>query len=331
MSDIIQVRHLSLEFPLRYGTVKALRDVSICIPKGKVTALVGESGSGKTTLASALMKLVSFPGVITGGEILFEGKDVLKMNAQDLHHFRWEEIAMVFQAAQSALNPVMRIRDIIIETYLAHRPKTPEKQIIAEISKLFAFVRLEPQRILNCYPHELSGGMKQRVMIAFSVLLNPKFLILDEPTTALDVITQDYIFDILRRIRKEMDITMLLLTHDISVVAKVADRIAVMYAGKIVEEGDIIKVFEKRSHPYSAQLIGSVPSILEDIHCDIAPTSTALDLFHLPKGCAFAQRCPHKMPVCAEAEPPKFLLSEDHSVFCHAYGSEQQKGAFEKP
>lgn len=319
MDTIINVKDLSLQFPLRYGTVQALRNVSIDIPRGKVTALVGESGSGKTTLATALMKLVSFPGEITSGEIQFEGKDVLKMSAQELHHYRWEEIAMVFQAAQSALNPVMRVKDIIIETYLAHKPRTPKSEIIATITRLLEFVRLEPERVLNSFPHELSGGMKQRVMIAFSVLLNPKFLILDEPTTALDVITQDYIFEILARLREEMDLTMLLLTHDISVVAKVSDRIAVMYAGKIVEEGDIVKVFQKRSHPYTAQLIGSVPSIAEDTPSQIEATSAPLDLFDLPKGCAFIDRCPYAKPMCREIDPQPVMLEEDHKVFCHKY------------
>lgn len=321
METIISVKNLSLQFPLRYGTVQALRDVSIDIPRGKVTALVGESGSGKTTLATALMKLISFPGEITGGEILYEGRDVVKMTPQALHRYRWEEIAMVFQAAQSALNPVMRVRDMIVETYLAHRPKTPEKKIIARIAQLLEFVRLEPDRILGSYPHELSGGMKQRVMIAFSLLLEPKFLILDEPTTALDVITQDYIFEILARIRREMDVTMLLLTHDISVVAKVSDRIAVMYAGKIVEEGDIFKVFEERRHPYTKQLIGSVPSIAEDTPSQIEVTSAPLDLFNLPAGCALIDRCPFAKPVCTRIEAVPFVLSDDHRVFCHLYGN----------
>lgn len=322
MDNIIKVSDLSLQFPLRYGTVQALRNVSIEIPRGKVTALVGESGSGKTTLATALMKLVSFPGEITNGEIYFEDRDVLKMNAQELHHYRWEDIAMVFQAAQSALNPVMRVKDIIIETYLAHKPKTPKSEIIATFTRLLEFVRLEPERVLNSFPHELSGGMKQRVMIAFSVLLSPKFLILDEPTTALDVITQDYIFEILAHLREEMNLTMLLLTHDISVVAKVSDRIAVMYAGKIVEEGDIVKVFQNRSHPYTAQLIGSVPSIAEDTPSQIEATSAPLDLFNLPKGCAFIDRCPYAKPMCREIDPRPIVLSEDHKVFCHKFAND---------
>ena len=321
MDNIIKVNDLSLQFPLRYGTVQALRNVSIEIPRGKVTALVGESGSGKTTLATALMKLVSFPGEITSGEIFFEDREVLKMTPDQLHHYRWEDIAMVFQAAQSALNPVMKVRDAVIETYLAHKPRTPKDTIIKTMSRLLEFVRLEPERVLNSYPHELSGGMKQRVMIAFSVLLNPKFLILDEPTTALDVITQDYIFEILAQIREEMKLTMLLLTHDISVVAKVSDRIAVMYAGKIVEEGDIVKVFQNRSHPYTAQLIGSVPSIAEDTPSQIEATSAPLDLFNLPKGCAFIERCPYAKPMCREVDPQPCMLSEDHKVFCHKYNN----------
>lgn len=323
MEPIIRVKNLSLQFPLRYGTVQALRNVDVEIPKNKVTALVGESGSGKTTLATALMKLVSYPGEITEGEIDYGGKDVLKMSKQELHHYRWEEIAMVFQAAQSALNPVMKVRAMVVETYLAHRPRTPEKVVLARMTKLLEFVRLEPKRILESYPHELSGGMKQRVMIAFSLLLEPKLLILDEPTTALDVITQDYIFEILARIRQEMDVTMLLLTHDISVVAKVSDRIAVMYAGRIVEEGDIFKVFKLRSHPYTEQLMGSVPSLAEDVPSQIEVTSAPLDLFNLPAGCALVGRCPYAKPICQSVSPEKCVLSEDHCVFCHRYNNAQ--------
>lgn len=329
MENIISVKDLSLHFPLRYGTVQALRNVSIDIPRGQVTALVGESGSGKTTLATALMRLVSFPGEISAGEILYQGADVVKMDPRALHTLRWEEIAMVFQAAQSALNPVMRVKDMIFETYLAHRPKATSKVILDRIRALLAFVRLEPDRILASYPHELSGGMKQRVMIAFSLLLEPKLLILDEPTTALDVITQDYIFEILAQIRKEMDVTMLLLTHDISVVAKVSDRIAVMYAGKIVEEGDIFQVFQKRKHPYTRQLIGSVPSITEDTPSQIEVTSAPLDLFNLPAGCALVSRCPFAKPVCEALEPAAHAVSQDHRVFCHQYNEPRyQKEAF---
>lgn len=333
MADtIISVKDLSLEFPLRYGTVKALRDISLDIPRGKVTALVGESGSGKTTLATALMKLVSYPGEITSGDILFydkegaEPRNVLKMTNKELAAYRWEDIAMVFQAAQSALNPVMKVWDSIKETYLAHKPGTPDKEIKERITKLLEFVRLEPERVLQSYPHELSGGMKQRVMIAFAVLLSPSFLILDEPTTALDVITQDYIFEILAQLREEMDITMLLLTHDISVVAKVSDRIAVMYAGKVVEEGDIFKVFDERLHPYTKQLIGSVPSIAEETPTVIEATSAPLDLFNLPAGCAFIDRCPYAKEICRSKQPIGHVVSEDHKVYCHMYGdSEYEK------
>lgn len=326
--NIISVRGLSLEFPLRYGTVKALRQVSTDIPRGKVTALVGESGSGKTTLATALMKLVSYPGEITEGTVTFypkdsdEGVSVLDKDYKELAAFRWEEIAMVFQAAQSALNPVMKVKDSVKETYLAHHPKATQEEITARITKLLEFVRLEPERVLDSYPHELSGGMKQRVMIAFAVLLSPSFLILDEPTTALDVITQDYIFEILAKLREEMDITMLLLTHDISVVAKVSDRIAVMYAGKIVEEGDIFSVFKERLHPYTKQLIGSVPSIAEDTPSQIEATSAPLDLFNLPKGCAFIDRCPYAKEICRSKEPCAHKMGDDHLVYCHMFGDE---------
>lgn len=321
--SVVSIRDLFIHFPLRYGTVNAVRNVDMDIPRGKVTALVGESGSGKSTLASALLNLVSYPGEITQGEILFEGTDVLKMDAAALHNYRWEEIAMVFQAAQSALNPVMNIKDIITETYLAHRPGASEAEILARASELLEYVRLEPKRVLAAFPHELSGGMKQRVMIAFSMLLSPKLLILDEPTTALDVITQEYIFEILLRLHQQSNITMLLLTHDISVVAKVADRVAVMYAGKIVEEGDIFKVFKQHRHPYTEQLLASVPSLAQEVPEVIESATATLDLFNLPKGCAFIGRCPYGKAVCESVDPSAQMLSEDHRVYCHRYNNAQ--------
>ncbi len=191
--NLIEIRDLTIEFRLRNGVIRAVDNVSFDIPKGKISALVGESGSGKSTMASAILNIVSSPGVITKGSIMLNGQDILKFNKNSLQNYRWSDVSMVFQAAQNALNPVMRVGEQIIETVLSHK-RMAKEDILKKAAQLLDYVRLDAERVLGAYPHELSGGMKQRVMIAFSLLLDPKLVILDEPTTALDVITQDYIF-----------------------------------------------------------------------------------------------------------------------------------------
>ncbi|HTG68366.1 MAG TPA: ABC transporter ATP-binding protein [Candidatus Udaeobacter sp.] len=315
-NNLIEIRDLSIEFKLRSGTIRAVDHVSLDIPRGQVTALVGESGSGKSTLASAILNIVSAPGTIKNGSIFINGQDMLRYNANRLRQHRWADVSMVFQAAQNALNPVMRIGDQMIETVLAHQ-KMSKEEINKKASQLLDYVRLEPDRILKAYPHELSGGMKQRVMIAFSLLLDPQLVILDEPTTALDVITQDYIFDILLKVHKEMNITMLLLSHDISVVARVADRIGVMYAGKIVEVGETFEMFENAKHPYTAGLIQAAPSILDDVNDNRSIKGSSPNLLNLPPGCAFHPRCEFATDLCKQEEPLAISVGSGRISACH--------------
>jgi peptide/nickel transport system ATP-binding protein len=315
--NLIEVRNLSVEFPLRNGILHVVNNVDFNIPRGKITALVGESGSGKSTLAMALLKVVSTPGIIKNGNVFFSGKDVLKFNNEELINYKWVDVAMVFQAAQNALNPVMLIKDQMIETAKAHKKEMTEQQIIKKATELLEFVRLEPNRVLNAYPHELSGGMKQRVMIAFSLLLDPELLILDEPTTALDVITQNYIFDILIQIHKKLNITMLLLTHDIGIVAKVADRIGVMYGGNIVEVGDVHTIFKKPSHPYTANLINAAPSLIDDFKNKKAIIGSPPDLFNVPLGCVFRERCEIAKEKCDKEKPCYKKIKDGHITACH--------------
>lgn len=315
--NIIEVRDLTIEFPLRNGILHAVNHVDFDIPRGKITALVGESGSGKSTMAMALLQVVSTPGIIRGGSVFYNGQDILKYNKEQLIKYKWEEVSMVFQAAQNALNPVMLIKEQIIETAKAHDKHLSEDEIIKKASELLDFVRLEPNRVLNSYPHELSGGMKQRVMIAFSLLLNPQMVILDEPTTALDVITQGYIFDILVQIHKELGTTMLLLTHDIGVVAKVADRIGVMYAGKIVEVGDVFTMFKNASHPYTINLMNAAPSLIDDLREKAPIVGSPPDLFNVPEGCPFIPRCGNAKELCAKQKPQFTDKGKGHIVACH--------------
>lgn len=316
MSNIAEIRNLSVEFPLPNGTIHAVNNLNFNLLENTITALVGESGSGKSTMASTLLNMVSSPGVITSGSVTYQGDDILKYDKHKTRKYRWKEVSMVFQAAQNALNPVMTIKDQITETVYAHESGETDETIVKRAGVLLDYVKLDPSRVLNCYPHELSGGMKQRVMIAFALLLKPKILILDEPTTALDVITQDYIFDILTDIQKEMKLTMLLMTHDIAVVAKVAQLVGVMYAGNLVEMGDAHTIFKESSHEYTRQLIEAAPSLIGEVKERRGIMGSPPNLIDIPKGCAFAPRCTIATDQCLSERPAITDLGNNHLVQC---------------
>ena len=325
--NILEIRNLVVKFPLYIGTIYAVNNVDLNIKRGSITALVGESGCGKSTIASSLLKMVSNPGVIdSNSHIYFNGKDVLQMSDKEILQYRWASVSMVFQAAQSCLNPAYTIGDQIVETYREHGDKRSEEVLREEGKKYLSYVRLDGDRILNSYPHELSGGMKQRVMIAFALLLEPELIILDEPTTALDVITQDYIFDILQKIHDEFGVTMILLTHDIAVVAKVATHMAVMYAGKVIEEGEIFEIFNNPAHEYTRQLIASAPSLLDDVNDRRSITGTPPDLLKLPKGCYFSPRCDMCEQRCLDERPVHEQISPTRSVSCFRWREVMAKG-----
>lgn len=315
---IIEFRHVDVEYQLRSGPIKAVSDVSLQLHKGAITALVGESGSGKTTLASTVLQCLSSPGVMTAGEVLFDGDvDLSKLNDKEINEYRWQKISMVFQSAQSALNPVMTVYQQFAETYLAHRPKTPKQEIDAKVNELLSYVKLDVERVSSSYPHELSGGMKQRVMIAFSLLLDPQVIILDEPTTALDVITQDYIFRLLRQINRERNISMLLLTHDMGIVAKFSDYVGVMYAGRLMEYGKTTDVFKHRYNPYTEGLITATPKLKGDISEMKSIKGNPPNLKQLPCGCVFSPRCDYAFESCFAEEPQLVEASGDHVVKCY--------------
>ncbi len=315
MKPLLSVRDLVVEFELERGILRAVNDASLDIYPGEIMALVGESGSGKSTLAFALLNLVPPPGRIARGEVIYDGTNVLAMNGEDLRQYRWREVAMVFQAAQNVMNPVMRVVDHFLDTARDHGEKS-DGEILAWTEELLEMVRLEPSRVLRSYPHELSGGMRQRVVIALSLLLKPRLLILDEPTTALDVVTQAYIMDILNDIRREMNLTMLLLTHDMSVVAKVADRVGVMYAGHPVEVADIETIFYRSRHPYTVGLINAAPSLVGDLESKRAIPGSPPDLINPPPGCPFMPRCAYATPRCEE-KPALRAIADGHLVACH--------------
>lgn len=292
---ILEIRHLSIDFKTNSGNLRAVDNVSMTIYRGEIIGVIGESGSGKTTLASGILRSIRAPGRIAEGEVIYHAKDgstvdLLKLTESEFNEYRWETLTTVFQAAQNVLNPTLRIRDHFIETAAAHDSGMSRNEVLEKAKELFSKVRLE-ERSLNSFPHQLSGGMKQRVIIALSLLLNPEILILDEPTTALDVITQWYIIDILRKIHDESGITMMFCTHDVSIIGSVVDRIGVMYAGELVELGDVMDVFVRPSHPYSYGLMKAVPSLWDDVSKRMAIPGYPPNLLELPEGCRFAPRC----------------------------------------
>jgi peptide/nickel transport system ATP-binding protein len=289
--NIIELKNINVEFQIRRGILRAVNNASLDIKDGEIIGIVGESGSGKSTLASVVMNLVSPPGKISQGKVIYNGKDILEYKVDELRRYRWQEVAMAFQAAQNSLNPVIRIKDTFIETFKAHDRNAKEQDILAKARKLMEYVRLQPDNVLNAYPHQLSGGMKQRTIIALSLLLEPKLLILDEPTTALDVITQAHIMDLLKQIHEDLKITMVFLTHDISIVGKIADRIVVMYGGEIVEYGTIEDIFYDSRHPYTKGLISAAPSLVDDLSKRKAIPGSPPDLVNPPEGCQFSPRC----------------------------------------
>lgn len=325
---IAEFVNVSIEYPLKKYSLRAVNNVSMGIRRGKITALVGESGSGKTTLASSLIRCISEPGRLAGGEIIFNGRDGTVrtdlLSDKQMRAFRWEKVSMVFQAAQSALNPVMTVRAQFYETLKAHDDTLSREEMERRSREFLDYVKLDSERVLACYPHELSGGMKQRVMIAFSLLLDPELIILDEPTTALDVITQSYIFRLLKQINREKGISMLLMTHDISVVAKFADYVGVMYGGRLMEYGSVDRIFHLRTHPYTAGLIGATPSIIGDIRNMKPIEGTPPDLLNLPDGCVFAPRCPNCREKCKTQEPPD-ECADGVRWKCYFYGEAENE------
>ncbi|HWI62081.1 MAG TPA: ABC transporter ATP-binding protein [Symbiobacteriaceae bacterium] len=296
MADaILEIKDLSVEFVLHDRKVRACDNVSLTINRGEIVGIIGESGSGKSTLASGILSLIKPPGKITSGKVIYhprsgESVDLHVLPEAEFAKYRWTHLTSVFQAAQNVLNPSLKVKEHFIETARAHKPELKDAEILDKARSLLSKVRLE-ERVLDCYPHQLSGGMKQRTIIALSLILDPEILFLDEPTTALDVITQWYIIDILKQIQKEYGLTMVFLTHDVSIIGSVVDRLAVMYAGEVVEFGPVLDMFKRPTHPYTAGLMNAIPSLRDDITHRKAIPGHPPDLSALPDACRFAPRC----------------------------------------
>lgn len=319
-NTILSVRDLAVEFKARRGSVKAVRGASFDLYKGESLALIGESGSGKTTLALALVRLLVRMATITDGEVLYrrDGKttDVLALSEREMRHFRWQECSLVVQAAQNAFNPVLRVVDQFMDTARAHG-LTDRREVDRRARDLLSRVQLDPERVLRSYPHELSGGMRQRVLIALGLLLNPQIVILDEPTTALDILTQRNVIDVLNSLRKELNFTLLFVSHDLAMAAELADRVATMYAGRIIEVGNVLDLFHRPRHPYSFGLMKSTPTLHDDANERFSIPGSPPDLIDLPSGCKFHPRCPFmREPQCTTEDPPLIEVGPRHGTAC---------------
>jgi len=319
-TTVLSVRGLSIDYRTRRGAVRAVRDVSFDVARGETLAIIGESGSGKTTMAVSLIGLSPRSAEVRAGELLYTKDgitvDIRKLEQDELREFRWSECAMVFQAALNSFNPVITIWDQFVDTGKAHGMKD-ERAVRKRADELLDLVNLDPNRVLRAFPHELSGGMKQRVLIAMSLLLGPQLLILDEPTTALDILTQRAILDLLGELRKKLGFAMIFISHDLSIAAELADRMITMYAGKIVERAAVSDMFYRPRHPYSVALLRAVPRVSGALGAIESIPGSPPDLIRLPPGCPYVPRCPFAIPQCAEAEPPLMPVdTPDHDAAC---------------
>jgi peptide/nickel transport system ATP-binding protein len=313
---LLDVKNLQVEYLTARGPVKAVDGISFNINPGEVVGLAGESGSGKSTAAHAILRILRSPAIITGGQALFGERDILSMSDEELEQFRWQNIAIVFQSAMNSLNPVMRIRDQLLD--VMQQKGFSKSQALHRARNLFNLVGIEASR-LDSYPHELSGGMRQRTVIAISLALSPDMLIMDEPTTALDVVVQKDILEQIAVLREKLGFSILFITHDLSLLVEFSTRILIMYAGQIVEQAPAYELFKNPLHPYTVGLMNSFPSISGDKHRLTGIAGSPPDMIAPPSGCRFHPRCPKAMPVCSQKTPVMKTVSEDHTVACHLY------------
>jgi len=319
--SVLTVRGLNVEYYATRGRVKAVSDVSFDLRRGETLAIIGESGCGKTTLALALVRLLARSARIVSGSVTFHDQngqtlDILSLGANQLRSYRWGNCAMVFQSALNALNPVLRIRSQVLDTARAHGERD-ERKIEKRALSLFEAVRLDPDRVYNAYPHELSGGMRQRVLIALGVLLNPQIVIMDEPTTALDVLTQRTVIEVLKRLREEMGFSLIFISHDLSMAAELAHRIITMYAGEVVEIGDVNSVFYEPMHPYTLGLLKAAPGLHGPRDQLSSIPGAPPDLIAPPPGCKFKARCPFTQPDACLHPPALEVHHNDHASACY--------------
>lgn len=312
---LLTVDGLTVEYWTRKGRIRAVDDVSFQLGKSEVLGVVGESGSGKSTMGLSLIGLVPYPGRIVGGNVLLNGQDVLKLKAEQLRNLRGKGVCYVFQDPMTSLNPVKKIGDHFTEMIQTHEPKVTKKEALERARKLLKDVGIQSDRISD-YPHQLSGGMRQRVMIALAITLNPSIVVADEPTTALDVIVQAKILDLLNKLRDSYGMALMLITHDLSIVMERSDRILVMYAGQVVEYAESKALYEMPQHPYTKGLLRSIPNIELADQKLVSIAGSPPDLLDLPAGCRFWPRCSFAFDRCRKEEPQLVKTSDTHFARC---------------
>lgn len=316
-SPMLEVRDIRTAFHIREGIVPAVDGVSLHINRDETLGVVGESGCGKSVTALSIMRLIkSPPGKIERGEIFFDGRDLLKLSLKEMREIRGNDIGMIFQEPMTSLNPVYTIGDQIAEAIVLHQKVSNSEARRRTIDMLRKVEIPLPERRFDEFPHQLSGGMRQRVMIAMALSCNPKLLIADEPTTALDVTIQAQILDLMRDLRRTLGMSIMLITHDLGVVASMADRVVVMYAGKVAEEALVRDVFKKPMHPYTHGLLNSIPHLTRDVEKLHVIAGTVPNLLYLPEGCYFSPRCPYAQSKCRELQPSLVEAVPGHKVSC---------------
>lgn len=320
---LLSIENLKMYFFTLRGWVRAVDDISFGLEKGDSLGIAGESGCGKTSAILSLLRLLPRNGKIFDGRIRFEGKDLLELNDQQFNkNIRWKKISTVFQGAMNSLHPTIKVGDQIVESIVVHEPVS-KGEAVKRAEKLLDLVGIGASRF-DRYPHELSGGMKQRTMIAMSLACNPSLVVLDEPTTALDVIIAAQVLKVIRELQQKLNLSTLLISHDLSMIAETCNRIVIMYAGKVVEQGDIVSVFKETLHPYTQKLIAAFPSVLgrktelSSIH-GFPP-----DLLTPPSGCRFHPRCDYAMEICRKEVPPAVASGQNHSVACWLIGGKKE-------
>lgn len=313
---LLKVNNLRTYYFLEAGIVKAVDGVSFEIKRGQHLGLVGESGCGKTTVALSIIRLVEPPGKIVNGEVFFEGENLMEKSEEEMRKIRWKRISIVFQGALNALNPVIKVGDQIIEAIMLHEKSVKKSEAFERAVELLELVGIERSRI-NHYPFEFSGGMKQRAVIAMALACNPELVILDEPTTALDVIMEAQVIDLLKSLGQKLNLSMIVITHDFSLISEICEEVAIMYAGKIVEYGSTYSIYKKPMHPYTQGLIRAFPRVKETKRKLFSIQGSPPDLIDPPLGCRFHPRCPYAMDACRTEEPKIIQVGDRHYVACH--------------
>lgn len=314
--QILQVKNLHTSFQTESGLVRAVNGINFSLERGKVLGIVGESGSGKSVTAYSILRILDNPGKITDGEILFHDKDVIKFSGQELNSFRGSKVSIIFQDPMTSLNPVFTIENQLIEAIRLHTPRSRKEAKERALEMLQLVGVNEPQKRLKQYPYQLSGGMRQRVMIAMALACEPDILIADEPTTALDVTIQAQILELMLELKDRLGMSIIMITHDLGVIAEMCDEIIVLYAGRVCERGTAEEIFYNPRHEYTKGLLRSIPKITVQHEALIPIAGSPVDLLNLPDGCAFASRCDKAMKICLEEQPAEIVINQDHLAAC---------------